>query len=108
MSKRTWIVLCAAVVLSVAQLASADPASPADSLQLHGFTVEYGRVGLDKVKKMQPSLEHQMDIVEQSNVPAPVLEFFKSVPVIMVADLDTGFGHANMDEIGRASCRERV
>ena len=93
---RIWVVLFTGFGLSLAQVAMGD-AGPADSMQLHGFTVEYGRVGLDKVKRMQSTLEHQLDIVEQSGVPAPTLEFFKSVPIVMVADLDTGFGHANMD-----------
>jgi hypothetical protein len=97
---RSWMVLCACVGLSLTRAAIADPAS-ADSMQLHGFNVEYGAVGLDKVKKMQATLEHQMDIVEQSGVPAATLEFFKSVPVVIVADLDTGFGHANKDATGR-------
>ena len=97
---RSWSVLCACVGLSLARAAIADPTA-ADSMPLHGFTVEYGAVGLDKVKKMQSTLEHQMDIVEQSGVPAATLEFFKSVPVVIVADLDTGFGHANKDANGR-------
>src|SRR5262245_36342272 len=100
MTMRAWIVLCASVGLSIARVALADSAAAPDSMQLHGFTVEYGKVGLDKVKRMQATLEHQMEIVEQSGVPPATLEFFKSVPVIMVPELDTGFGHANKDETG--------
>lgn len=91
---RTLALFCACVGFSL--VAAADTAE-ADKIQIHGFTVEYGKVGLDKLKRMQPTLEHQMDIVEQSGVPPQTLEFFKTIPVVMVKDLDTGFGHAGRD-----------
>lgn len=75
---------------------SAVAADSADTLQIRGFTIEYGHVGLAKLQKMQATLEHQIDIVEQSGVPAGTLEFFRSVPVVMEKHIDTGFGHAGM------------
>ncbi len=98
--KRAWILLLSSLSLATWSAVPADSV-PSDTLQLHGFTVEYGKVGLAKLQHMQPSLEHQMEIVEQSGVPAATLEFFKSVPVVMVRDLETGFGHAGRDEAGR-------
>lgn len=74
---------------------------PPDSIHIHGFTVEYARVGLEKLQRMQSSLEHQMQIVEASGVPPATLEFFKGVPVVMVERMDAGFGHARRDETGR-------
>jgi hypothetical protein len=71
-------------------------ADEAGTLQIRGFSIEYGQVGLEKLQKMQSTLEHQIDIVEQSGVPAATLEFFRGIPVVMVKHLDTGFGHANM------------
>ena len=98
--KRVGILFLASVGLSAGSGAPADTGQP-DTVQIHGFTVEYARVGLKELQRMQSSLEHQMDIVEQSGVPGATLEFFKSVPVVMVAKLDTGFGHAGRDEAGR-------
>jgi hypothetical protein len=72
-----------------------------DSIQIHGFTVEYARVGPENLQRMKSSLEHQMQIVEASGVPPAILEFFKSVPVVMVEHMDTGFGHARRDQTGR-------
>lgn len=69
--------------------------------QIHGFTVEFAKVGPDKLRRMQDSLEHQMTIVEGSGVPAATLEFFRSVPIVMVSHLDHEFGHARRDEAGR-------
>jgi len=82
-------------------VAAVAEAGDGDSIEIRGFTVEYGQVGLDKLQKMQASLEHQMGIVEQSGVPPATLDFFKGVPIVMVQDLSTGFGHANKDERGR-------
>ena len=74
-------------------------ASAADSpvAELHGFRVEYGKVKEGDWQRMQPSLERQFEIVEKVNVPAAVLEYFRSVPVVIVPTLKTGFGHAGMD-----------
>jgi hypothetical protein len=69
-----------------------------DTMELHGFKIEYDKVGLDKLKHMQSSLERQIEIVEQVNLPSTVLEYFKTVSVVIVPKLDTGFGHANMEE----------
>ena len=90
---RKMALLFAAGALRVACAVAADPA---DTLQIHGFTIEYGHVGLPKLQKMQATLEHQIDIVEQSGVPAATLEFFRSVPVVMEKHINTGFGHAQM------------
>jgi hypothetical protein len=75
--------------------------TPSDTVPIRGFTVEYAKVGLKGLQHMQPSLEHQMDIVEQAGVPAATLEFFKSVPIVIVTHLDKGFGRARRDELGR-------
>jgi hypothetical protein len=82
------------------------PATPAetelpDTIQIHGFTVEYAGVGFEKLQRMQSSLERQMEIVEQAGVPAATLEFFRSVPVVLVARMDKGFGYARRDAAGR-------
>ncbi len=100
MLKRAWTVLLASVVVGTIPVASADTPPP-DTIRIHGFTVEYAKVGRENIERMQASLEHQMDIVEQSGVPAETLEFFRSVPVVMASHLDTGFGHARRDETGR-------
>lgn len=78
--------------------AGAAVAGEAGTLQIRGFNIEYAEVGLEKLQKMQATLEHQIDIVEQSGVPPATLEFFRSVPVVMVRKLDTGFGHAQMKD----------
>jgi hypothetical protein len=72
-----------------------------DSIQIHGFTVEYAKVGLEKLQRMRPSLERQMQIVEASDLPPAILEFFRGIPVVMVERMDAGFGHARRDEAGR-------
>jgi len=100
MVKRVWTLLLAGAWLLLTSPAPADTASSA-TIQLHGFTVEYANVGLEKLERMQPSLAHQMEIVEQSGVPAATLEFFKSVPVVLVAHMEKGFGFARRDEAGR-------
>lgn len=85
-------------------LAAAPPANAgdsADAVEIHGFAVEYAKVGLDALQRMRPTLERQMEIVEQSGVPPATLEFFKSVPVVIVPELATGFGHARVDESKR-------
>jgi hypothetical protein len=84
-------------------MTSAAPADtgPTDTIQIHGFIVEYANVGLKKFQRMQPSLEHQMEIIEQSGVPVATLEFFKSVPVVLVTHMERGFGFARRDEAGR-------
>ena len=97
---RAWILLPACVWLLMTSAAQPDTGSQ-DSIQIHGFPVEYAEVGLEGLKRVQRTLEHQMDIVEQSGVPVATLEFFKSVPVVLVAHLDTGFGHARRDAEGR-------
>jgi hypothetical protein len=84
----------------MASAAPSDTGLP-DTIQIHGFAVEYAKVGLKNLQRMQPSLEHQMEIVEQTGVPIATLEFFESVPVVLVAQLDTGFGHSRRDEAGR-------
>jgi hypothetical protein len=88
------------VAFAVVTAAAADDGQ-ADKIEIRGFTVEYAQVGLDKLRRAQPSLEQQMAIVEQSGVPPAVLEFFRSVPVVMVPALDTGFGHARKERGGR-------
>lgn len=98
---RRVFALCSVTVgLAVASVAAADDGQ-ADTIEIHAFNVEYGGVGLDALQRTRPSLERQMEIVEQSGVPAATLEFFKSVPVVVVRELDTGFGHARVDERGR-------
>ena len=98
--KRVRTLLSAGVWLLMTSVAPADTAPP-DTIQIHGFTVEYAEIGLAKLQRMQPSLEHQMEIVERSGVPVATLEFFKSVPVVLVTRLETGFGHARRDAAGR-------
>jgi hypothetical protein len=65
--------------------------------QMHGFRVEYAKVGTKALERMLPSLEKQFEIVEKANVPPAVLEYFKTVPVVIVPDLKTGYGHAGME-----------
>jgi hypothetical protein len=77
---------------------AAGMASAADLQVLHGFSVEYGEVGQNALKSMQPSLERQMEIVERSGVPPATLDFFRSIPVVMVKKLNTGFGRAGMKD----------
>jgi len=69
-----------------------------DTLQIRGFSIEYGQVGMEKLQRMQSTLERQIEIVEQSGVPGATLNFFRSIPVVMVKKLDTGFGHAGMKD----------
>jgi len=68
--------------------------------EMHGFRVEYAKVGSHALQRMQPSLERQFEIVEEVNLPPAVLDFFKTVPVVIVPELNTGFGHAGI-ETGR-------
>jgi hypothetical protein len=82
-------------------VAAVAAAEEGDTIQIRGFNVEYGQVGLASLQRMQATLEHQMEIVEQAGVPTATLEFFKSVPIVMVKNLSTGLGHANKDERGR-------
>jgi hypothetical protein len=77
---------------------SALAAEQTEAMPLRGFSVEYGQVGAAKLQRMQSTLERQIEIVEQSGVPAGTLEFFRSIPVVMVKHLDTGFGHAGMKD----------
>ena len=73
-------------------------AEQADITRIRGFSIEYGQVGEQKLQRMQATLERQIEIVEQSGVPAATLDFFRSIPVVMVKKLDTGFGHAGMQD----------
>jgi hypothetical protein len=68
--------------------------------ELHGFRVEYAKVIESDWQRMQPSLARQFEIVEAAGVPPAVLEFFKTVPIVIVRTLKTGYGHAGM-EAGR-------
>jgi hypothetical protein len=68
--------------------------------QMHGFQVEYAKVGISVLNHMQSTLERQFKIVEEANVPPAVLEYFKTVPIVIVPELQTGFGHARV-EAGR-------
>jgi hypothetical protein len=65
-------------------------------IEMRGFRVEYAKVGPKAFSKMQPSLEKQFEIVEAANVPPTVLEFFKTIPVVIVPDLKVGYGRAGM------------
>lgn len=91
---RQFTLLCACAGL----WAGSAVADETGSVEIRGFHIEYGEVGLDKLQKMQSTLERQIDIVEQSGVPPATLEFFRSVPVVMVKHLDTGFGHAQVKD----------
>jgi len=64
---------------------------------MHGFKVEYAKVSERELQRMQSSLHRQFEIVEEANLPAAVLEYFKTVPVVIVPALKTGFGHAGME-----------
>jgi len=88
---RKVLLLCVVAGLPTAPAFSADTA---DALQIRGFNIEYGQVGLKNLQRMQATLERQIEIVEQSGVPAATLDFFRSIPVVMVPRLETGFGHA--------------
>jgi hypothetical protein len=98
--KRIGVLLAVGIGLSVQSIAAADDGQP-DKVDIHGFTVEYAKVGPDKLQRMRPSLERQMQIVEEAGVPPAILDFFRSVPVVMVPELDTGFGHARVEPGGR-------
>jgi hypothetical protein len=65
--------------------------------QMYGFRVEYGKVASKDFERMLPYLEKQFAIVEAVNVPPAVLEYFKTVPVVIVPSLKTGYGHAGME-----------
>jgi hypothetical protein len=98
--KRVWVILTASLWFLMTSTVLAETGLP-DTIQIHGFTVEYAEVGFEKLQRMQSSLERQMEIVEQADVPAATLEFFRSVPVILVARMDKGFGYARRDAAGR-------
>jgi hypothetical protein len=98
--QRMWTLLAASVWILFSPAAPGD-SGPPDTIQIRGFSVEYAKAGLKELEHMRSSLEHQMEIVEQSGVPGATLEFFKSVPVVLVTHLDTGFGHSRRDETGR-------
>src|SRR5688572_28117572 len=98
--QRVWALLSVSFWLLLPAAASAGTGAP-DTIQLRGFTVEYAAVGLEKLQRIRPSLEHQMEIVERSRVPVVTMEFFRSVPVVLVPHLDRGFGFARRDAAGR-------
>ena len=83
-------------------------ANDAQVMEMHGFKFECEKVGLRQVERMRSSLERQIAIVEEANVPAAVLEYFKSVPIVIVPSLKTKeFGHARVDA-GRQIVELRV
>ena len=65
--------------------------------QMHGFRVEYAKVGAKELQKMRASLERQFEIIEAVGVPPAVLDYFRTVPVVIVPELKTGYGHAGME-----------
>jgi hypothetical protein len=76
-------------------------AGDAQTVQMHGFQVEFAQVGRSSFERMHSSLERQFKIVEEVGVPPAVLEYFRTVPVVIVPELKTGPGHAGLDATGR-------
>jgi hypothetical protein len=89
------------IVLGVVAL-NGTTANAADQYvtEMHGFRVEYPKVKERDWQRMQPSLQRQFEIVEAVALPPAVLDYFKTVPVVIVPTLKTGYGHAGV-EAGR-------
>jgi hypothetical protein len=84
-------------VLLWSATAHCQSAGEQDVSVMHGFHVNYAQVGSRAFRRMESSLERQFGIVEEANLPAAVLEYFKTVPVLIVPKLTTGFGRARVD-----------
>jgi hypothetical protein len=52
------------------------------SLEIRGFRVDLQLASERDRKELLPSLERQLDIVEAANLPADVLAFFRTVPIV--------------------------
>jgi len=85
-----WIVAIAMFVGS-AQLAMAEAGGV---VELRGFHFDFRLVSEKKQAAMLPSLHKQIDIVERAQVPADVLEFFRTLPIIVDPNLEGSRGHA--------------
>jgi hypothetical protein len=74
---------CAAVVLHVALVCSAYAEEAAAAVQMRGFSVDFRLATKKQKQTVLASLEHQLEIVESVKLPAAVLDFFRTVPLVI-------------------------
>jgi hypothetical protein len=88
-------VIALTIALACVQIASAQGSS---IVEVRGFRFEFGLVSEKKRDSLLPSLKTQVEIVERAQVPPEVMDFFRSIPIIIDPKLDGTRGHANRVE----------
>jgi len=81
----------AGVSLAVACGATARANGIDDFVEMRGFKIDFARATQRERKTVFESLDHQLKIVEDANVPASVMEFFRGVPIMV----DPALQHMN-------------
>jgi hypothetical protein len=57
-------------------------------IESHGFKIDARRATDQQLKKIMPSLRKQLDIIESVGLPKGVVEFFRTVPIVLNPDTD--------------------
>jgi hypothetical protein len=55
-------------------------------IESHGFKIDASRATDKQVKKIMPTLREQLDIIESVRLPQGVVEFFRTVPIVLNPD----------------------
>ena len=73
---------------------SAFAAAKAQSADFQGFQVDMSRLTLQQKAALTPSYREQIRIIEAAKLPTEMLEFFKTVPIIIDPAFSTSGTHA--------------
>jgi|HubBroStandDraft_5_1064220.scaffolds.fasta_scaffold11183_5 hypothetical protein len=76
------LILAAALAVSV-QMPSAVADTPTSVIESHGFHIDVRRISSQQLEAVLPSLGNQLAIVESVGLPARVLDFMRTVPLVI-------------------------
>src|SRR5262245_1816026 len=95
--------LCIAMLLPAATLGQSSGVAMPD---IAGFQIDTSRVSKPDATKTLATLRHQVAIVESAALPPQVLEFFRSVPIVIDPTLE-GMNGEYAQEGGKAQINAR-
>jgi hypothetical protein len=55
-------------------------------IESHGFKIDASRATDQQLKKVMPALRKQLDVIESVRLPKDVVEFFRTVPIVLNPD----------------------